>query len=514
MSDGGSGPIVSGCDASVDSDGDGIADDLEGTEDLDGDGTPNHLDTDSDGDGIDDATEAGDSPCALRDTDSDGTADWWDLDSDNDGLSDADEVGTYGTDPRNIDSDMDGVTDLGEVEGTMTDPLDPSSTIPADDFFVVLPWNGPRENRLLRFGTDISVADIYFLIDTTGSMGSPISNVQSSLSMLVSEIATRIPNAQMGVGQFRDLPLGGGLTGYGSPGDMAYANEQDITDNTGAVQTALDGLVAGGGADGPESHVLALFQTAQPLGGTWSDGSDSWSLAAKNCTPIPDEMGRRRGYPCFRPGALPIIVMVTDVDMHNDPTGQDAYTGITPPPYSFDQAMSALGSIGARFIGVAVNGGGRGDMEEVARRTGTVDGSGAPLVFDASGGTVSNSIVDGIGTLTGGVAQDVGTRTENVPGNPDEFDATQFIKAITPVEGYREGVPGTGYDSFDETTFYNVIPGTQVEFDVDFYNDVRPPAAAAEIFRARIIVVGNGVADLDAREVYIIVPPDGGTILI
>ena len=133
---------------------------------------------------------------------------------------------------------MDGVTDLGEVEGTMTDPLDPSSTIPADDFFVVLPWNGPRENRLLRFGTDISVADIYFLIDTTGSMGSPISNVQSSLSMLVSEIATRIPNAQMGVGQFRDLPLGGGLTGYGSPGDMAYANEQDITDNTGAVQTA------------------------------------------------------------------------------------------------------------------------------------------------------------------------------------------------------------------------------------------------------------------------------------
>ncbi len=31
---------------------------------------------------------------------------------------------------------------------------------------------------------------------------------------------------------------------------------------------------------------------------------------------------------------------------------------------------------------------------------------------------------------------------------------------------------------------------------------------------ARIIVVGNGVADLDFRNVYIVVPPTGGVILI
>jgi hypothetical protein len=40
------------------------------------------------------------------------------------------------------------------------------------------------------------------------------------------------------------------------------------------------------------------------------------------------------------------------------------------------------------------------------------------------------------------------------------------------------------------------------------------PAAVAEIFEARIVVVGNGVADLDSRNVYIVVPPDGGTILL
>ena len=106
------------------------------------------------------------------------------------------------------------------------------------------------------------------------------------------------------------------------------------------------------------------------------------------------------------------------------------------------------------------------------------------------------------------------TRTENVPGNPDNFDATLFIKSIIPDEGYRDGIAGTGYDSKDDTTFYGVIPGTLVDFDIDFHNDVRPPASVTQIFQARIIVVGNGVADLDSRNVYILVPPEGGTILI
>ena len=513
------GGIVAGCNPAADADGDGIADAIEGDADIDGDGVPNRLDDDSDGDGIPDSAEGSDNPCRIADTDGDGTMDSWDLDSDNDGLTDAEEVGTYSTDPRNRDSDGDGFSDLAEARGSMTDPNDPTSVIPPEDFFVVLPFNGAREMRPLRFGTNINVADIYFLIDNTGSMGGPIANVQSSLMTLASEIVARIPDAQLGVGNFQDYPFGSYGTsadsGFGGPADTAYQNQQDITPDVSAVQSALGRIAASGGNDGPESHVTALYFTATGMGGTYTySGADPWSLPPKSCPVIPDEAGVRRGYPCFRPGALPIVVMVTDVDMHNDPTGMDSYTGISPAPWTFDQAMDAMAGIGARFIGVAVNGGGRGDMEEVARRTGTVDGTGTPLVYDASGGTVSDAIIDGIGTLTGGVAQDVSTRTENVPGNPDEFDATLFIKSITPVEGYVGGIPGMGYDSFDDTTFYNVIPGTEVDFNVDFFNDVRPPAATAQIFEARIIVVGNGVADLDSRNVYIIVPTEGGTILI
>ncbi len=508
--------VIPGCEPDQDTDGDGLADELEGEGDVDGDGVPNFMDTDSDGDGIPDSDEQVGGPCSITDSDGDGEPDSWDLDSDNDGLPDAEEVGTYFTDPRSIDTDGDGVTDLGEARGTMTDPRDPSSTIAPGDFFVVLPFEGDRANRTLRFGTSINIADIYFLIDTTGSMSAPIENVQSSLTSIVAEINAAIPDAQMGVGHFEDFPFGG----YGSDGsfggtDVPYANVQDITADVAAVQAGLNSLELGSGADSPESHVEALYQTATGMGGTWNySGSPTASISPRSCPSIPDEPGVRRGYPCFRPGALPIIITVSDIEWHNGPGGSEAYSGITPAPHTFEQAAAALTSIGARYIGVAVDGQGRSEAEAMGRATGTVDGSDRPLVYDSPGGTVSSSIIEGIGTLTGGVTQDVTTRAENVAGNPDEFDATLFIKSITPVEGYVGGIPGTGYESKDDVAFYQVVPGTEVDFAIDFYNDVRVANETAEIFQALIIVVGNGVTNLDSRNVYIIVPPGGGTVLI
>ncbi len=65
-----------------DSDGDGLSNCDEGTEDPDGDGDPNYLDEDSDGDGIGDGVEGTDDP------DGDGVPNYLDGDSDNDGISD------------------------------------------------------------------------------------------------------------------------------------------------------------------------------------------------------------------------------------------------------------------------------------------------------------------------------------------------------------------------------------------------------------------------------------------
>jgi hypothetical protein len=246
------------------------------------------------------------------------------------------------------------------------------------------------------------------------------------------------------------------------------------------------------------------------MGLTWPGGS----VADQSCPTIPDESGVRRGYPCFRPGALPIILLIGDYNFHNGPGGSNAYSFSAP---NYAMTVSALTGIGARVIGVFSGSGSlRGDYESIARDTGTVDGSGSPLVFDISGdgSGLSSTVVDAVAQLVGGTPQDVNTRTENVPGNPDEFDATLFIKSIVPFQGYRDGVPGAGFASMDDTTFFGVIPGTQVEFNIDFWNDVRPPATTAQIFQAKIIVIGNGVADLDSRNVYIVVPPDGAFVFI
>eukprot|EP01043_Picozoa_sp_COSAG02_P032980 COSAG02_NODE_2228_length_9446_cov_10.277201_1_plen_2860_part_01 len=102
-----------------DSDGDGIADAVEGTADNDGDGTPNYLDLDSDADGIADAVEG------TADIDGDGTPNYLDLDSDGDGIDDveegADDDDGNGT-PNYLDgpdSDGDGILDAAEGDDDM-----------------------------------------------------------------------------------------------------------------------------------------------------------------------------------------------------------------------------------------------------------------------------------------------------------------------------------------------------------------------------------------------------------
>jgi gliding motility-associated-like protein len=88
-----------------DTDGDGISDQDEGTDDIDNDGKPNYNDTDSDGDDIPDRTEG------VDDSDSDGKPDYKDTDSDGDKIPDSEE-GTNDNDgdgkPNYLDLDSDG----------------------------------------------------------------------------------------------------------------------------------------------------------------------------------------------------------------------------------------------------------------------------------------------------------------------------------------------------------------------------------------------------------------------
>src|SRR5690606_5413903 len=119
--------------------------------------------------------------------------DYLDNDSDNDGLSDRAERERYGTDPYSADTDGDGFSDTAEA-ATGHDPADPADGLAEDDFYVVLPYGGDPVFEELRFGTDILKADVFFMMDRTGSMTGEVSQLKSGLRSLVTRIATTIPD--------------------------------------------------------------------------------------------------------------------------------------------------------------------------------------------------------------------------------------------------------------------------------------------------------------------------------
>ncbi len=270
-----------------DTDGDTISDfdeDSGPETDTDGDGTPDYLDTDSDGDGILDSAEAGDDDVSTPpvDTDRDSIPDFRDLDSDNDSLSDEEEI-ELGTDPTDWDTDDDGESDGVEVSGG-SDPTDGDDTIEGGGGFTFdLVPGGVDRTDTLQFEPEVQRADILFLIDTTGSMGGEIRNLQTSLAGTVADIDAEIPDTAFGVARFDDFPTGSyGSARCGDEADYPFELEQRVTTDMDDVEAGVAALndPLHCGADGPESQIEALYQAAtgdgfrSPTGASWSDPFD------------------------------------------------------------------------------------------------------------------------------------------------------------------------------------------------------------------------------------------------
>jgi len=497
----------------VDTDGDTIPDDVEGGGDPDGDGTPNNLDLDSDGDGIRDEEErAGCGPAegGPVDTDGDGTPDFLDVDSDGDGLRDDVEDG-IGTNLCVEDTDGDSLSDLVEWAHPDADPADPASVVPADDYVVVLPPGGAVETRDLVHTTAIREADIFFLLDTTGSMQEEIARIKATLTgTIIPQIQEALPGTWFGVGWFADFPVGE----YGTFPDQPFVMMQVMTSDSALIQTALNGLPTCSGGDLPESQVEALYQTVT------GEGLGDW------IPPYPCASGF--GAPCFREGALPLIVLVTDATMHNGPPGTagTVYAGITPEPHVWDDAVGAVLAAGARIISLdsepAAESSTLNDLVQTAEATESVNVDGEPLVYrigmDGSG--LVAALATAAADVSNNLAMDIDTTAADLPDLYEEpgwveVDASCFVKRRTPQPGWipPEGkTPEEAVLSCDASTFYVVIPGTQLTFELELQNAADAGGACFEAddlpraFLAGIIVRGNGRIELDERLVVIVVP--------
>lgn len=514
--------IVITCDSEVDSDSDGLFDALEGESDIDGDGMSNNHDQDSDGDGLLDAEESGSlGGCMARNSDDDGIPDFLDNDSDNDGLSDQEENERYRTNPTAADSDGDGFSDAAEV-ATGHDPLLDTDGIPPEDFYLVLPYGGVPQERDLSFSTNIRQADVFFMMDRTGSMSGAAAQLRDGLSDLVTRLAVAIPDIGVGVGGFSDFPVGhcmelvGIITcDYGAEEDLPFTLISTITTDRTQILSDVSMLHADLGGVRWASSAEALFQAATGAGiGPW--------VAPQVCVSAPDDIGPHVGYPCFRPGSLPIIVVMTDTSARSGPFVEsgdlyDASQFMGTPPHSFEETVAALRNIGARVFGI-INGSEvdvptpEAQFSEWARATGTVDSAGTPIFFSipANGSGLTDRVGDAIESLVSDTPQDVGTRVRDGADFPDgvgPVDAANFVKMIVPTVARRASME---IDSTviprDDVTFYGVPPGVEVSFHLTFQNDSVPSLNVSQIFRATIVVVGNGVAELDTREVIIVVP--------
>ena len=511
-----------------DSDGDTIGDDFEGVDDTDGDGTPDRFDADSDDDGWSDAVEAGDANLATApvDTDGDGRPDFRDTDSDGDGLSDAAER-LAGTSRTSADSDSDGVSDLVEV-GAGTNPLDPGDNPRArGDFVFVVPYRGaPDPTRdTLQFATTLQKADVYFLVDTTGSMGDEISALQSGLTgTIIPQVRARIADAWFGVGGFEDYPV----SSWGGAGDVPFYQESTMTSSVGAAQGAVNRLALGWGNDAPESLVPAIWSLA--TGSRLTSGQAPPACGAG-----------RRGFACFRSDAVPVVVIITDAISHNyGPAASDPfwggqgvtinYSGVGGPPPTYAQAISALTGIGARVVGISSQGPTPSGWQPRVRSmlldfsqdtdTRNAAGSSDPFFFQIAdtGAGLTTSVVDAIENAAE-VPIDVSARATDVVVPGESVDAVAAF--IDYLEARRTSAPGltctTGLTAVDRPgidadsvpdTFQRVRPGLPVCFDiVPKMNTTVMPTLLPQLFRARIDVLGDGFTPLDDREVFFLVPP-------
>jgi hypothetical protein len=104
-------------------------------------------------------------------------------------------------------------------------------------------------------------ADIFFLADTTGSMGGTISNVKTNAASILSS-TSGLGNVQWGAGEYKDV------------GDTyVYRLNQAVTSSTAAVQAGINMWSASGGGDWPEAELYALQQVASSAATGWRTGS-------------------------------------------------------------------------------------------------------------------------------------------------------------------------------------------------------------------------------------------------
>jgi hypothetical protein len=154
------------------------------------------------------------------------------------------------------------------------------------------------------------------------------------------------------------------------------------------------------------------------------------------------------------------------------------------------------------------------DMRTMASDTGAIDASNgnAPLVFDGSGANAATAIENGISAMARGLPLDINAVSVDDPS--DAVNAvTAFVDHLQTLQlGTAACANGltdtdTNADGFRDK-YLHVRTGTPVCWTVVSKQNVSVPATdVPQLFRAKVKVYGDGVTQLDERNVFFLVPP-------
>jgi hypothetical protein len=202
---------------------------------------------------------------------------------------------------------------------------------------------------------------------------------------------------------------------------------------------------------------------------------------------------------------------MTDAPFHNAPDGSYPYPGYT----GYSDALAALVEAHIRVLGIAVGTPAPvAHLQAVSTDTGAVDAAGQPLVTVWARDTaISDAVVSQIQLLASQTPIDITVSFED-----DAADGIETFSAfVDHLEANTAGDPEKGCEARPAEdsdgdghpdTFRGVTPGTPVCFDIVVkQNDTVEPATEPLLARATLRVLGDGFTELDARDVYFLVPP-------
>lgn len=303
-----------------------------------------------------------------------------------------------------------------------------------------------------------TMADVYFLADTTGSMSDILQAVKDGANDVLTALGAPGVDLAFGVGNYKDFLSGD---------PYCFQHQASPTNVAATVTAAINAWSATGGNDLPEGAFFALDSLAIAPGGTIG-----WRAGAKR---IIVWFGDAAAHDPICPAASGLVVAITEASV----TAKLIAQGIAVVAISTSTGTAGLDedpTLGASdYVGACgAPGGSAGQATRIANATGGAFAAGID----------SSTIVDTIIDLASGAIAAI----QNIKLVPSPTIAP-FITSITPAVGYGPLAGDTEHT---------------LEFEVHFHGI--PCKPEAQVVSGSIDVVADDSV-VAAKRVQITVPP-------